>query len=96
MTLTIRRLVYIAFFIETGLLLVVLPWSSFWSRNYFVMHWPGIAPWLVNDFVRGAVTGLGVVNLVAAIADLLPVLVRRSETFQEGGPVRRSAEREGG
>ena len=85
----------------------MLPWSSFWSRNYFVMHWPGIAPWLVNDFVRGAVTGLGVVNLVAAIADLLPVLVRRTEDQQgelvrlsaedqKGGLVRRSAEREGG
>ena len=85
----------------------MLPWSSFWSRNYFVMHWPGIAPWLVNNFVRGAVTGLGVVNLVAAIADLLPVLVRRTEDQQgelvrlsaedqKGGLVRRSAEREGG
>ena len=74
----------------------MLPWSSFWSRNYFVMHWPGIAPWLVNDFVRGAVTGLGVVNLVAAIADLLPVLVRRSAEDQKSGLVRRSAEREGG
>ena len=50
----------------------MLPWSSFWSRNYFVTHWPWIAPWLVNDFVRGAVSGLGIVNLIAAIADLLP------------------------
>ena len=53
------------------------------------MHWPGIAPWLVNDFVRGAVTGLGVVNIVAGIADLLPMFARRTL-------VRRSAEREGG
>ena len=74
----------------------MLPWSSFWSRNYFVIHWPGIAPWLVNDFVRGAVTGLGVVNLVAAIADLLPVLVHRTAEDQQRGLVRRSAEREGG
>ena len=59
-------------------------------------HWPGIAPWLVNDFVRGAVTGLGIVNLAAAIADLVPVLVRRSAEQEPGGLVRRSAEREGG
>jgi hypothetical protein len=43
----------------------------------FVQHWPSIRPWLVNDFVRGGVTGLGVVNVVAGIADLLPVFVTR-------------------
>ena len=63
-------------------------------------HWPGIAPWLVNDFVRGAVTGLGVVNLIAAIADLSSVFARRpvarSAEHDGGGRVRRSAEREGG
>jgi hypothetical protein len=97
-TLTIRRLVYIAFFIETGLLLVVLPWSSFWSRNYFVMHWPAVAPWLVNDFVRGAVTGLGVVNLCAGVADSMTLFRRpvRHGAERERGPVRHSAEREGG
>ena len=67
----------------------MLPWSSFWSRNYFVTHWPAMAPWLVNDFVRGGVTGLGVVNLVAGVADIVPLFLRRT-------PVRHSAEREGG
>jgi len=75
--LLIRRLVYIAFFLETGLLLIFLPWSSFWSRNYFVAHWPAIEALLVNDFVRGAVTGLGVVNIAAGIADLVPVFLSR-------------------
>lgn len=36
-----------------------------------------LRPWLVNDFVRGAVTGLGVVNLVAGLADLLPLFLTR-------------------
>ena len=30
-----RRLIYVAFFLEVGLLLIVLPWSAFWDRNYF-------------------------------------------------------------
>jgi len=59
-------------------LLVVLPWSNFWSRNYFIVHWPALAPVLVNDFVRGAVTGLGVVNLAAGIADMVPLFLRRT------------------
>lgn len=60
----------VAFFLEVGLLLVVLPWSGFWDRNYFVSAWPGLRPIFTNNFVRGAVTGLGVVNLFAGIADL--------------------------
>ncbi len=55
----------------------MLPWSSFWSRNVFVQHWPAIRPWLVNDFVRGGVSGLGVVNLVAGLADLVPLFLTR-------------------
>ena len=55
----------------------MLPWSSFWSRNYFVEHWPALRPWLVNDFVRGGVTGLGVVNFVAGLVDLIPVFLTR-------------------
>ena len=59
-----------AFFLEVGLLLVVLPWSGFWDRNYFVAAWPRLQPIMTNNFVRGAVTGLGVVNLIAGLADL--------------------------
>jgi len=48
----------------------VLPWSSFWEHNYFADAWPPLQPWLTNDFIRGAVTGLGFVNLFAGFADL--------------------------
>ena len=59
-----------AFFLEVGLLLIVLPWSGFWDRNYFVSAWPDLQPIMTSNFVRGAVTGLGLVNLVAGLADL--------------------------
>ena len=52
------------------MLLIVLPWSGFWDRNYFGSAWPGLRPILTNNFVRGAVTGLGVVNLFAGLVDL--------------------------
>ena len=73
----IRRLLYVAFFLEVGLLLVVLPWSGFWERNYFAMAWPALRDLLTNNFVRGAVTGLGLVNLYAGFADLALVLAAR-------------------
>jgi hypothetical protein len=63
-------LAYAAFFLEVGLLLVVLPWSSFWDSNYFGAVSPALRAIITNNYVRGAVTGLGVVNLFAGLADL--------------------------
>src|SRR6266851_4512966 len=73
----IRRLIYIAFFLEVGLLLIVLPWSAFWDRNYFASAWPGLRLIVTNNFIRGAVTGLGFVNLYAGFADLALVFAAR-------------------
>jgi hypothetical protein len=63
----------VALYIEIGLLLIVLPWSAFWERNYFVYSWPAVRPFLTNHFLRGAVSGLGFINLVAGFAELAPV-----------------------
>jgi hypothetical protein len=63
----------VALYIEIGLLLVVLPWSTFWERNYFVYAWPALRLVLTNHFLRGAVSGLGAVNLFAGFAELAPV-----------------------
>ena len=48
----------------------MLPWSAFWERNYFVEAYPPLHAFITNNFVRGAVTGLGLVNLAAGFADL--------------------------
>ena len=69
---------YVAFFLEVGLLLVIVPWSSFWERNYFAEAWPALLPVLTNNFVRGAISGLGVVNLIAGLADLSVVFATRA------------------
>jgi hypothetical protein len=67
----------VAFFLEVGLLLVVVPWSSFWDRNYFGSAWPGLRAVMTNNFVRGGVTGLGLVNLLAGLADLALLFAAR-------------------
>ena len=82
-----RRLVYVAFFFEVGLLLLVLPWSAFWERNYFVLTWPAIRPFLTSAFVRGGVTGLGAVNVVAGVADLMLVFSSRTRPDITDGPL---------
>lgn len=53
-----------------------MPWSVFWERNYFAQLSPDLYAVLTNNYVRGAVTGLGAVNVLGALADL-SLLVRR-------------------
>ncbi len=72
-----RRLVLVALFLEVGLLLVVLPWSGFWDRNYFGAALPALRPIITNNFVRGAVTGLGLVNLLAGVTELMLLFAGR-------------------
>ena len=52
----------------------MLPWSSFWELNYFGRLLPALVPVLRNDFVRGAVSGLGVINLIAGFFELVPAM----------------------
>ena len=49
-------------------------WPAFWEQNYFALAWPPLRPILSNNFLRGAVSGLGVVNLFAGCADLAYLL----------------------
>lgn len=72
-----KRLLIVAFFFEFGIALLVVPWSSFWDRNYFAQAVPFIHTIIRNNFVRGAVSGLGVVNLVSGLAELISILLAR-------------------
>jgi hypothetical protein len=60
------------------LLLIVVPWSAFWERNYFTQLSPMLDAVLSNNYVRGAITGLGAVNVLGALADLSLLVRRRS------------------
>jgi hypothetical protein len=78
----VKRLILVAIFLEVGLLLIVLPWmeplTGFWDRNYFAQSVPAVHAFVTNNYVRGAVSGLGVVNVYVGLAELFGVLVSRS------------------
>ena len=71
------RLVLVVFFLEVGLVLTLAPWSAYWDRNYFAETMPVVHALITNNFVRGAVSGLGLVNICAAVADLIGMLMNR-------------------
>ena len=74
------RLLLIAVFLEVGAVLVIVPWTSYWDRNYFAESMPLVEAIATNLFVRGAISGLGVVNLAAGLVELTSLIfANRSE-----------------
>lgn len=53
-----------------GLVLVFVPWTQLWDANTLIQPYPWIKHFVLQPFVRGSVTGLGVVNLLVALGEL--------------------------
>ena len=69
------RVLLIVYFLETGLVLLVAPWSTFWERNWLVEISPLLDGVMRRAAVRGAVSGVGVVNLCAGVWELAASLL---------------------
>jgi hypothetical protein len=76
----LSRLLVIAYLIEAGLLLVIGPWSPLWERNLFVQSAGWLSELARSGFVRGAVSGVGVLCVGAGLLDLAVLLSRRTGT----------------
>lgn len=72
-----------ALLLETGLLLVLIPWSAFWDRNYFVEWSADAGRILTSNYTRGAITGLGLVNVWAALGELADLFGPRQSANHE-------------
>ena len=77
------RLIFAAYFIEAGLVLIVVPWSGFWERNALTSILPASRAWLASPFLRGAVTGVGLITAGAGLLELASAfgLRRRRENI---------------
>ena len=59
----------IVFTFELGLFLVVFPWLPSWELSWVPTHSPRLASWWLSSYFRGAVSGLGLLNLYVALAE---------------------------
>jgi len=55
--------IFVVFCIELGMLLAILPWTLFWNQNSFVQGYPAVRSFLQQDFVRGVITGIGLIDI---------------------------------
>jgi hypothetical protein len=69
----LTRVLFAAYFLEAGLVLIVAPWSGFWERNFFAGAVPWVAHAASSPFVRGAVSGIGAITAIAGLAELAAI-----------------------
>jgi len=62
-----------------GAVLVWTPWTELWETNYFLAAHSVLRAWVLSAFTRGAVTGLGLVNIVLALVEAHQHLADRIE-----------------
>jgi len=55
--------VRVVFLIEVGMVLTISPWTTVWSQNSLLAAHPAARDFLARGFVRGAFTGLGLINI---------------------------------
>jgi hypothetical protein len=75
MSAKITVIVYILICFEVGILLLFLPWTPYWEDNIFLfflsrkLDAPWIGTFLTSGYIKGAVSGLGALNILAGLRD---------------------------
>lgn len=68
---------FIFYCVEVGTFLVMLPWSPYWDRLAISLPMVELQVALLRPWVRGAVSGFGLLHLVWGAHDLDAWLVAR-------------------
>ena len=66
--LFLLELIFVCFVV--GIILIVGPWTSYWTNNSLLAGYPQLQQFLMYDFVRGLISGLGLTNLWLAISEV--------------------------
>jgi hypothetical protein len=67
MLIRILRVVLLLLWLELGLMLILVPWSEVWDVNYFLYQYPALGIFVKNPYLRGMISGLGVMNVLFAL-----------------------------
>jgi hypothetical protein len=63
--------------LEAGLFFIVVPWTRVWTMNPLLQTHAAVALMAGNPFVRGFVSGFGVVHLLIGINDIVRISAAR-------------------
>ncbi|MFN7962146.1 MAG: hypothetical protein U0002_12835 [Thermoanaerobaculia bacterium] len=80
---TLSQILFILYCLQAGVLLVLAPWSPSWERLLWQLPLGGFQQLALAPWLRGSVTGLGLVHLVWGAHDLNALFQRRPEPEAE-------------
>lgn len=75
------RVFFILYCLEAGFFFVLAPWTRFWLGNPLFTYAPSITAIATNPYVRGLVSGFGVLHLLIGLRDLMDILQARRDQF---------------
>ncbi len=55
---------YVLYCFEVGVFLLIFPWLAMWDQHSLLSYYPDLKAVILNNFFRGAVSGLGLANLL--------------------------------
>ena len=59
----------VIFAFELGLFLLVFPWLPNWDLNWLPLHLRFLSDLWMNQYFRGALSGLGILNIYVAVTE---------------------------
>ena len=68
--------------IEAGLFFTVVPWTMIWTLNPLLHSSITVGGVADNPFVRGFITGVGLLHLMIGVRDLFQIMRARRESRQ--------------
>jgi hypothetical protein len=67
--LFLLELMFVCFVV--GIILMVAPWTPYWANNSLLAGFPRLREFLMYDFVRGLISGLGLADLWLAVSEVV-------------------------
>lgn len=64
----------VIFAFEIGVFLVVFPWLDNWDLSWIPVHSPKLSDFWMSPYFRGALSGLGLLDIYVALAELFKQL----------------------
>jgi hypothetical protein len=78
----LASLLFIIVCFEVGVFLLVFPWMDYWNNNSIA----GFAPWVraiwESSYFRGALSGLGLVNIFISLGEVLRLRRPRADRLK--------------
>jgi hypothetical protein len=63
-------ILYVVICFEMGASLFLFPWVPLWSQNFFVGHYPWVYMVAQNYYIRGGISGLGLIDVFLAFHEV--------------------------